>query len=138
MEESKEGGTLTLYSNTDQENWAPIFRDFRDFRGFRDDDTVALPRGIGITAKAPHPATAKLFVDFVPSREGRRAVAEGRAHRRTAPGGRRAGCCGHGAYGSFPCEAGRERPSTPCRAHLGQLHGRGRMSVPADTYGPSR
>ncbi|MBE1582398.1 hypothetical protein ACFPOI_25935 [Nonomuraea angiospora] len=24
----KEGGTLTIYSNTDQENWAPIFRDF--------------------------------------------------------------------------------------------------------------
>ncbi|UUT34566.1 hypothetical protein [Microbacterium elymi] len=25
----KEGGTLTIYSNTDQENWAPIFRDFQ-------------------------------------------------------------------------------------------------------------
>lgn len=24
-----EGGTLTIYSNTDQENWEPIFRDFR-------------------------------------------------------------------------------------------------------------
>jgi len=24
-----EGGTLTIYSNTDQENWAPIFRDFQ-------------------------------------------------------------------------------------------------------------
>ncbi len=24
-----EGGTLTIYSNTDQENWAPIFRDFK-------------------------------------------------------------------------------------------------------------
>ena len=25
----KEGGTLTIYSNTDQENWAPILRDFQ-------------------------------------------------------------------------------------------------------------
>jgi len=25
----KEGGELTIYSNTDQENWAPIFRDFK-------------------------------------------------------------------------------------------------------------
>ncbi|WP_417563500.1 ABC transporter substrate-binding protein [Microbacterium sp.] len=25
----KEGGKLTIYSNTDQENWAPIFRDFQ-------------------------------------------------------------------------------------------------------------
>ncbi|WP_416981005.1 ABC transporter substrate-binding protein [Streptomyces sp. T028] len=25
----KEGGSLTIYSNTDQENWAPIFRDFQ-------------------------------------------------------------------------------------------------------------
>jgi iron(III) transport system substrate-binding protein len=25
----KEGGELTIYSNTDQENWAPIFRDFQ-------------------------------------------------------------------------------------------------------------
>ena len=24
-----EGGALTIYSNTDQENWAPIFRDFQ-------------------------------------------------------------------------------------------------------------
>ncbi|MDV3123943.1 extracellular solute-binding protein [Mycobacterium sp. 21AC1] len=24
-----EGGTITIYSNTDQENWAPIFRDFK-------------------------------------------------------------------------------------------------------------
>jgi len=28
-EAKKEGGTLTIYSNTDQENWAPIFRDFQ-------------------------------------------------------------------------------------------------------------
>ncbi len=44
---------------------------------FYDDGTVVLPRGIGIPAKAPHPATAKLFVDFVLSEEGQRAVAEG-------------------------------------------------------------
>ena len=28
-EAEDEGGTLTIYSNTDQENWAPIFRDFQ-------------------------------------------------------------------------------------------------------------
>ncbi|GAA0977607.1 ABC transporter substrate-binding protein [Acrocarpospora macrocephala] len=44
---------------------------------FLDDGTVVLPRGIGIAAKAPHAATAKLFVDFVLSQEGQRAVAEG-------------------------------------------------------------
>jgi iron(III) transport system substrate-binding protein len=44
---------------------------------FLDDGTVVLPRGIGIPAKAPHPATAKLFTDFVLSEEGQRAVAEG-------------------------------------------------------------
>lgn len=44
---------------------------------FYDDGTVVLPRGIGIAAKAPHPATAKLFTDFVLSEEGQRAVAEG-------------------------------------------------------------
>jgi iron(III) transport system substrate-binding protein len=44
---------------------------------FYDDGTVVLPRGIGIAAKAPHPATAKLFTDFVLSDEGQRAVAEG-------------------------------------------------------------
>jgi iron(III) transport system substrate-binding protein len=41
------------------------------------DGTTVLPRGIGIAADAPHPATAKLFVDFVLSDEGQRAVAEG-------------------------------------------------------------
>ncbi|MEO3855122.1 hypothetical protein ABGB08_09450 [Acrocarpospora sp. B8E8] len=35
-----------------------------------------LSRGIGIAAKAPHAATAKLFVDFVLS-QGQRAVAVG-------------------------------------------------------------
>ncbi|MEV0621342.1 extracellular solute-binding protein [Nonomuraea sp. NPDC050404] len=44
---------------------------------FLDDGTVALPRGVGIAAKAPHPATSKLFVDFLLSQEGQRAVAEG-------------------------------------------------------------
>jgi iron(III) transport system substrate-binding protein len=44
---------------------------------FLDDGTVALPRGIGITPQAPHANTAKLFLDFVLSSEGQRAVAEG-------------------------------------------------------------
>lgn len=44
---------------------------------FLDDGTVVLPRGIGITPKAPHPNTAKLFLDFLLSAEGQRAVAEG-------------------------------------------------------------
>jgi iron(III) transport system substrate-binding protein len=44
---------------------------------FLDDGTVVLPRGIGIQAKAPHVATAKLFTDFVLSQEGQQAVAEG-------------------------------------------------------------
>ena len=44
---------------------------------FLDDGTVVLPRGIGITPEAPHASTAKLFVDFVLSSEGQRAVAEG-------------------------------------------------------------
>lgn len=41
------------------------------------DGTVVLGRGIGITPKAPHPATAKLFLDFVLSEVGQNAVAEG-------------------------------------------------------------
>ena len=28
-EAKKEGGDLTIYSNTSEENWAPIFRDFK-------------------------------------------------------------------------------------------------------------
>ncbi|WP_027930212.1 ABC transporter substrate-binding protein [Amycolatopsis thermoflava] len=44
---------------------------------FPKDGTVVLPRGIGITPKAPHSNTAKLFLDFVLSQEGQRAVAEG-------------------------------------------------------------
>ncbi|GFG53017.1 ABC transporter substrate-binding protein [Mycolicibacterium agri] len=44
---------------------------------FYDDGTVVLPRGVGIASGAPHPATAKLFTDFVLSDEGQRAVAEG-------------------------------------------------------------
>ena len=35
------------------------------------------PRGIGIAADAPHPATSKLFIDFLLSEEGQFAVAEG-------------------------------------------------------------
>lgn len=44
---------------------------------FPDDGTVVLPRGMAIAADAPHPATSKLFVDFVLSAEGQNAVAEG-------------------------------------------------------------
>lgn len=44
---------------------------------FLDDGTVVLPRGIGIAPKAPHANTARLFLDFVLSSEGQRAVAEG-------------------------------------------------------------
>ncbi|EKX63497.1 extracellular solute-binding protein [Streptomyces ipomoeae] len=44
---------------------------------FPKDGTVVLPRGIGISAEAPHPATSKLFLDFALSEEGQRAVAEG-------------------------------------------------------------
>ena len=58
---------------------------------FLDDGTVVLPRGIGIAPKAPHSNTAKLFLDFVLSSEGQRAVAEGgltsyRDDVQTAPG----------------------------------------------------
>jgi iron(III) transport system substrate-binding protein len=44
---------------------------------YPDDGTTVLPRGIGIAADAPHPATSKLFIDFVMSQEGQFAVAEG-------------------------------------------------------------
>jgi iron(III) transport system substrate-binding protein len=44
---------------------------------YPDDGTVVLPRGIGIAADAPHPATSKLFIDFLMSEEGQFAVAEG-------------------------------------------------------------
>ena len=44
---------------------------------FPKDGTVVLPRGLGIAAEAPHPATSKLFLDFALSEEGQRAVAEG-------------------------------------------------------------
>ena len=61
---------------------APAYPKVKDSDGlieltFLDDGTVVLPRGIGIAAKAPHVATAKLFEDFVLSEEGQRAVAEG-------------------------------------------------------------
>lgn len=41
------------------------------------DGTVLLSRAAGITASAPHPATSKLFVDFLLSAEGQQAVLEG-------------------------------------------------------------
>ena len=44
---------------------------------YPEDGTTVLPRGIGIAADAPHPATSKLFVDFLMSEEGQGAVAEG-------------------------------------------------------------
>ncbi|MFG3343410.1 ABC transporter substrate-binding protein [Glycomyces sp. NPDC048151] len=44
---------------------------------FPEDGTVVLPRGAGIASGAPHPNTAKLFIDFLLSEEGQRAVAEG-------------------------------------------------------------
>jgi iron(III) transport system substrate-binding protein len=44
---------------------------------YPDDGTTVLPRGIGIAADAPHPATSKLFIDFLMSEEGQFAVAEG-------------------------------------------------------------
>jgi iron(III) transport system substrate-binding protein len=61
---------------------APAYPKVEDSGGlieltFLDDGTVVLPRGIGVQAKAPHVATAKLFTDFVLSEEGQRAVAEG-------------------------------------------------------------
>jgi iron(III) transport system substrate-binding protein len=42
-----------------------------------DDGTLLLGRGAGIMQGAPHPNTARLFVDFLLSEEGQRAVAEG-------------------------------------------------------------
>ncbi|TDD44461.1 extracellular solute-binding protein [Nonomuraea terrae] len=42
-----------------------------------DDGTLLIGRGVGIVNKAPHPNTARLFLDFVLSAEGQRAVAEG-------------------------------------------------------------
>ncbi|GLY17093.1 iron ABC transporter substrate-binding protein [Kineosporia sp. NBRC 101677] len=61
---------------------APAYPVVQDSNGlmevtFLDDGTVVLPRGIGIAPDAPHANTAKLFVDFVLSEEGQRAVAEG-------------------------------------------------------------
>ena len=41
------------------------------------DGTVLLSRAAGITATAPHPATSKLFVDFLLSADGQQAVLEG-------------------------------------------------------------
>ena len=44
---------------------------------YPEDGTTVLPRGIGIAADSPHPATSKLFIDFLLSEEGQYAVAEG-------------------------------------------------------------
>jgi iron(III) transport system substrate-binding protein len=41
------------------------------------DGTLLLGRGTGIIEEAPHPNTARLFLDFLLSEEGQRAVAEG-------------------------------------------------------------
>jgi iron(III) transport system substrate-binding protein len=61
---------------------APAFPVVKDSAGLfkialPDDGTVVLPRGLGIAAKAPHPATAKLFMDFTLSAEGQQAIQEG-------------------------------------------------------------
>ncbi|MFJ5695523.1 ABC transporter substrate-binding protein [Arthrobacter sp. NPDC093125] len=61
---------------------APAFPVVKDSAGLfkialPDDGTVVLPRGLGISAKAPHPATAKLFMDFTLSAEGQQAIQEG-------------------------------------------------------------
>ena len=42
-----------------------------------DDGAVIVPRGVAVAPSAPHPSTAKLFVDFLLSEEGQNAVAEG-------------------------------------------------------------
>ena len=61
---------------------APAFPVVKDSAGLfkialPDDGTVVLPRGLGIAAKAPHAATAKLFMDFTLSAEGQQAIQEG-------------------------------------------------------------
>ncbi|WP_117192001.1 ABC transporter substrate-binding protein [Rhizobium terrae] len=45
---------------------------------FPKDGTVIFPRGMGITAKATHPAAAKVFLDFLLSETGQAAVAAGK------------------------------------------------------------
>ncbi|WP_104046028.1 ABC transporter substrate-binding protein [Arthrobacter sp. ZGTC412] len=61
---------------------APAFPVVKNSNGLFDivlptDGTVVIPRGLGVSADAPHPATAKLFQDFVISEEGQQAVLEG-------------------------------------------------------------
>lgn len=61
---------------------APAFPVVKNSNGLFDialpkDGTVVIPRGLGVSADAPHPATAKLFEDFVISQEGQQAVLEG-------------------------------------------------------------
>lgn len=45
---------------------------------FPKDGTVIFPRGMGVTAKAKHPAAAKVFLDFILSEAGQVAVAAGK------------------------------------------------------------
>ncbi|MDR6817544.1 iron(III) transport system substrate-binding protein [Neorhizobium sp. 2083] len=45
---------------------------------FPKDGTVVFPRGMGITAKATHPAAAKVFLDFLLSERGQAAIAAGK------------------------------------------------------------
>lgn len=45
---------------------------------FPKDGTVIFPRGMGITAKAKHPAAAKIFLDFILSEKGQAAIAAGK------------------------------------------------------------
>ena len=62
-------GAVAYPAETDSEGlFKPIYPD---------DGTPVLPRGIAIQSDAPHPATAKLFLDFVLSQEGQQATAEG-------------------------------------------------------------
>ncbi|MEY9776293.1 ABC transporter substrate-binding protein [Arthrobacter sp. MW3 TE3886] len=61
---------------------APAFPVVKNSGGLFDialptDGTVVIPRGLGVSADAPHAATAKLFQDFVISQEGQQAVLEG-------------------------------------------------------------
>lgn len=45
---------------------------------FPSDGTPVFLRGVGVTEKAPHPAAARLMLDFLLSEEGQYAVAEGK------------------------------------------------------------
>lgn len=45
---------------------------------FPKDGTVVFPRGMAVTAKATHPAAAKVFLDFLLSERGQAAIAAGK------------------------------------------------------------